>query len=109
MRIRSDDAVLVEQGQLALRFQDALDHEHHVGAPRVIFVEDQGRGGLQRPGKQTFSKFGDLLPVPEDDRVAADEVDAADMRVEVDADRSEERRVGKGGVSTCRSGWSAYN
>src|SRR3546814_13511049 len=85
MRIRSDDAVLVEQGQLALRFQDALDHEHYVGEPRVIFVEDQGRGGLQRPGKPTFSKFGDLLPVPEDDRVAAVAVDAADLRLPVAA------------------------
>src|SRR3546814_6282258 len=82
----SDLAVLVEQGQLALGLQHPLDHEHHVGAPRVIFVKDQCRGGLQRPGKQAFSKFGDLLPVPEDDRVAADQVDAADMRVEVDAD-----------------------
>src|SRR3546814_3982225 len=50
----SDLAVLVEQGQLALGLQHPLDHEHHVGAPRVIFVKDQCRGGLQRPGKQAF-------------------------------------------------------
>src|SRR3546814_11803313 len=41
---------------------------------------------LQRPVEQAFAKFGDLLAIAQHDRVAADEVDAADMRVEVDAD-----------------------
>src|SRR3546814_548809 len=86
MRVRADDAVLIEQSQLALGLEHALDHEHHVGAARVIFVEDERGRGLQRPGEQAFAKFGDLLAIAQHDRVAADEVDAADMRVEVDAD-----------------------
>ena len=84
--VRPDHAVLVEQGQLALGLQHALDHEHHVGAAGIIFVEHQRGRGLQRPGQQPFAEFGDLLAVAQHDRVAADQVDAADMRVEVDAD-----------------------
>src|SRR3546814_1505723 len=63
MRVRADDAVLVEQGQLALGLEHALDHEHHVGATGIIFVEDERGRGLQRPGEQAFAEFGDLLAV----------------------------------------------
>ncbi len=84
--IGTNDPVLVEQGQLALDLEDALDDEHHVGTTRIIFVEDQGGGMLQRPGEQAFAKLGDLLALAHHDRVAPDKVDAADVRIEVDAD-----------------------
>ena len=84
--LRLDHLVLVEQGQLALDFQHALDHEHHVRTARVIFVEHQRHGTLQRPGQYAFAEFGDLLAVLQDDGVLADQVDAADMAVEIDAD-----------------------
>ena len=44
--MRADDAVLVEQRQFAGCFQHTLDHEHHVGASGVIFVEDERDGVL---------------------------------------------------------------
>ena len=85
--IRADHAVLVEQGQLALGLQHALDHEHHVRPAGIIFVEHQRDRMLQRPGQQPFAELGHLLAVAQHDRVAADEVDAADMRIEVDPDQ----------------------
>ena len=66
-------------------FQHALDHEHHVGTAGVVFVEAQRDVVLQRPGQNAFAEFGDLLAVPEHDRVLADQIDAADMAVEIDA------------------------
>ena len=56
------------------------------GPAGVIFVEHQSHRMLQRPRQQAFAEFGHLLAVAQDDGVAADEVDAADVRVEVDAD-----------------------
>ena len=67
-------------------FEDALDHEHHVGAACVIFVEDQRHIVLVGPGQDALAELGHLLAVLEHDRILADEVDAADMAVEVDAD-----------------------
>ena len=87
-RVGADHPVLVEQGQLALGLEHALDDEHHVGAAGVIFVEHQRDRVLQRPRQQAFAELGDLLAVAQHDRVAADQVDAADVRVEVDADAS---------------------
>ena len=84
--MRLDHLVLVEQGQLALNFQHALDHEHHVGTAGIIFVEHQRHGTLQRPGQQAFAEFGHLLAVLQHDGVLADQIDAADMAVEIDAD-----------------------
>jgi hypothetical protein len=43
-------------------------------------------GLLQRPGQDAFAELGDLLAVAQHDRVLADQVDAADVAVEVDAD-----------------------
>ena len=85
-RVRPDHPVLVEQGQLALDLQHALDHEHHVRPAGVIFVEHQRHRVLQRPGQDALAEFGDLLAVAQHDRVLADQVDAADVAVEVDAD-----------------------
>ena len=40
---------------------------------------------LQRPGQDAVAELGDLLAVLDDDRVLADQVDAADVAVEIDA------------------------
>ena len=85
--MRLDDPVLVEQRQPALHFEHALDDEHHVGPAGVVFVEHQRDVVLQRPGQDAVAELGDLLAVLEHDRVLADEIDAADMAVEVDADQ----------------------
>ena len=84
-RVRPDDAALVEQRQAARRFQHALDDEHHVRAAGIVFVEAERDIVLVGPGQDAVAEFGDLLAVLQDDRVLADEVDAADMAVEVDA------------------------
>src|SRR5215471_6070800 len=41
---------------------------------------------LQRPGQKPLAVFGHLLAVAQNDGVLADEIDAADVAVEVDAD-----------------------
>ena len=84
--VRRDHAVLVEQGELARAFENALDDEHHVRAAGIVFVEHDGDGALQGPRKNAFAEFGDLLAILQDDGVLADHVDPADMAVEVDAD-----------------------
>ena len=83
--MRADDAALVEQRQPARDFEHALDDEHHVGPPGVVFVEAQSDIVLQRPGQDAVAEFGDLLAVLEHDRVLADEIDARDVAVEIDA------------------------
>ena len=83
--MRADDPLLVEQGQLAGDLQHALDHEHHVRTAGVVLVEHQRDVVLQRPGQHAVAELGDLLAVLEDDGVLADEVDARDVAVEVDA------------------------
>ena len=83
--MRPDDAALVEQRQPARDFQHALDDEHHVRPAGVIFVEAEGDVVLQRPGQHAVAEFGDLLAVLQHDRVLADEIDARDVAVEIDA------------------------
>jgi hypothetical protein len=61
--MRLDHAVLVEQGELAVAFEDALDHEHHVRAAGIVFVEQQRHRPLQRPGHDAFLELGDLQAV----------------------------------------------
>ncbi len=56
------------------------------GRPGVVFVEHQRHRVLQRPGQKAFAEFGDLQSVAQHDRIAPDQVDPADMRVEVDPD-----------------------
>ena len=89
-----DHAVGVEQGELAIHLQNTLDHEHHVGAAGVIFVKDDRHRVLQRPGKDAFTEFGYLLAVTKNDGILADQIDTADMAVEIDPDT--------GPVQTCR-------
>ena len=85
-RVGRDHPVLIEQGQAAIEFQNALDHEHNVRAARVIFVESQRNRVLQRPRQDAFLELGDLQAILQHDRIAADQIDAADMRIEVHAD-----------------------
>ena len=66
--------------------QHALDDEHHVGAAGVVLVEAQRGVGLQRVGQDALAELGHLLAVLQHDGVLADQVDAADVAVEVDAD-----------------------
>ena len=87
VRVRADDAVLVEERELAARLKHSLDHEHHVRPPGVVLIEDERDRALHRPRQQAFAKFRDLLAVLEHDRVLADEVDPAHVAVEVDADQ----------------------
>src|SRR5688500_17394121 len=82
----TDDAVLVEQRQAARGFQDALDDEHDVGPAGIILVENKGGVVLIAPGKNALAEFRDLLSFLENDGILADEVDAADVAVEVDPD-----------------------
>ena len=66
-------------------FQHALDHEHHVRAAGVVFVEAERDVVLVGPRQDAVAEFGDLLAVLEDDGVLADQVDTADVAVEIDA------------------------
>ena len=84
-RMRPNDAALIEQGQATRNLQHPLDDEHHVGTARVILVEAQGDIVLDRPGQHAVAELRDLLAVLEHDRVLADEIDAGDVAVEVDA------------------------
>jgi hypothetical protein len=84
-RVRAQHLVLVHQRELAVALQDALDDEHHVGPARVVFVEDQRHGPLQRPGHDAFLELGDLLAFAQHHGVLADEVEPADVAVEVQA------------------------
>ena len=80
-----DDPVLVQQRQSSRDLQNALDHEHHIRAASVIFVKTESDVVLQRPRQNAVAKFRDLLALLEDNRVLADEIDARDVAVEVDA------------------------
>ena len=64
-------------------FQYALNDEYHVGAARVVFVEAERNLVLQRPWQHPFAN---RLPhaLAHDHSVLADQVDAADMAVEID-------------------------
>ncbi len=84
--MRPDHAILIEQGQPTLGLEHALDHEHHVGAAGIVFVEGDRKRSLQRPRQDAFTEFRDLLSFLEDDRILADEIDTADVAVEIDAD-----------------------
>ena len=52
----------------------------------VVFVKAQGDRPLQGPGQHALAEFGDLFAVLEDDGVLADQIDAADVAVQVHAD-----------------------
>ena len=84
LRMRLEHALLVQQGEAALAFEHALDDEHHVGPARVVFIEDQGHGPLQRPGQDALLELRDLTALLQHDGVLAHQVQPADVAVEVD-------------------------
>ncbi len=55
-------------------------------AASVVLVEHQRHVVLIAPRQDAFAELGDLLAFLQHDRVLADEVDAGDVAVEVDAD-----------------------
>ncbi len=83
--MRLDHAALVEQREPARGFQHALDHEHHVRAAGVVFVEAERDVVLIGPRQNAVAELGHLLAVLDDDGVLADQVDTADVAVEIDA------------------------
>ena len=78
--------ILVKQRQLALGLENTLDNEHHIGSAGVVFIETKRHRMLQRPRQQAFAKLGDLFAVTQHDGVLADQVDTADVAVEVNPD-----------------------
>ena len=77
--------VTVQQGQLAINFQHPLNHEHHIGTASIIFVKYKRHWILQCPGQNTLAKFGNLLAITKHNRIFTDEINAADMAVQIDA------------------------
>ena len=84
--IRVDHPVGIQKGQLAIDFQNPLDNKHHIGTASVIFVKYNGNRILQGPGQNTFAEFRNLLAITQHNGVLADQVDSADMAVQVDPD-----------------------
>src|SRR3546814_14232192 len=93
---------------LALRFGGHHQHRRLADARITADVAQQldaGHAGHVPVGDDEVETAG-LQQWPR--RLAV--IGFGDIRVtEVAEQRSEERRVGKEGVSTCRSGWSPYN
>src|SRR3546814_15988618 len=97
---------------LSFFFSNGMDPEYTVigrVARRIWAVAMKNRyGGNERSQKLKYH-------VQTSDRsLHAQEMNFNDIRTTLQAllaikDRSEERRVGKEGVSTCRSRWSPYN
>ena len=77
--------VLIKKRELAVMLQHALYYKHHIGAPGIVFVKDDCRGIPQGPRQDALLEFGHLLPFAQLYGVLADQVDAADMAVEIDA------------------------
>ena len=82
--MRLDHLVLVEQRQATRRFKHTLNDEHDVGTPGVVLVETQSDVVLQRPWQNAVAEFGNLHALANNDRILADQIDAADMAVEID-------------------------
>ena len=55
------------------------------GGPASYSSKHQRAGLLQCPGQNTFAEFRHLLAVFEDDCILADQIDTADMTVQIDA------------------------
>src|SRR5215831_1293991 len=84
-RVRLDHLALVQQRQPPGCFQHALNNKHHIRPSGIIFVETERDIVLQSPGQNAFAEFSDLLTFLDDDGVFADQVDTADVTVEIDA------------------------
>src|ERR1043165_9924012 len=84
--MRLDHLALVEQREPSGRFQNTLNDEHHIRAAGVVFVEAERDIVLQGPRQYALAELGDLLAILDHDGVFADQIDPADVAVEVDAD-----------------------
>ena len=84
--MRADNPALIQQGQFAVDFQDALDDKHYIRPTCVVLVEAQAAGVLQCPRQNSFSEFSNLFAVIQDDGILPDEVYTADVTVQIDAD-----------------------
>src|SRR3546814_18599939 len=84
----------------------ALLHEAGLNAPQII-AQDLARGFLLLSdlGRQTYLH---AINADNADALMSDAIDAL-IRWQLASRRSEERRVGKECVSTCRSRWSPYH
>jgi hypothetical protein len=82
---RRNHAVLVEQGEPAIALKDALDHEHHVRAAGVVFVEDERDRPLQGPRHDALLELRHLQVVAHHDRIFSHQVEAADVTIQIDA------------------------
>src|SRR3546814_18872066 len=103
-----DDRVAAAR-RLEQRLDRALRHDVGVGFLLLREVEAAGRA----PAVDTPPPFAEIARLmafflPRGDQRAERASGVAEHR-EVDGDRSEERRVGKECVSTCRSRWSPYH
>src|SRR5207247_3338615 len=76
---------LGEQSYSARGFQHTLNDKHHVGTARIIFIETQRDVVLVCPWQDAISELSHLHAVANDDGVLANQVDAADMAVEIHA------------------------
>src|SRR3546814_12529336 len=86
-------------------FDDLPDREYLIARDRLFLI-----GLRQRLLNLALLGAGDLHGDRMRDAAALDRRDQLPLAiVEQQADRSEERRVGKECVSTCRSRWSPYH
>ena len=85
MFVRGNYPAGIQQGQLAIDFQNALDNKHHICPPGVIFIKNQRHRILQCPGQNAFLELGYLLAVFQDNRILAYQVNSADMAVQINA------------------------
>src|SRR4029077_5346136 len=84
--MRLDHLALVEQREPSGRFQNTLNDEHHIRTAGVVFVEAERDIVLQSPWQNALAELGDLLAILDHDGVFADQIDPADVAVEIDAD-----------------------
>src|SRR3546814_12386122 len=95
-----DNAPLIEAGYE--RLLDIL--APHVGGARYLFGS--------RPSLADFALYGQLAQLtidPQPQRICRERAPVVESWAITLDDRSEERRVGKECVSTCRSRWSPYH
>src|SRR3546814_12987086 len=83
---------------------------HHAASNRHRPAQDYGALRTHPDGENVSPyTFARLTPVPLSDGSDFDRRRYHELAADTGSGRSEERRVGKECVSTCRSRWSAYN
>src|SRR3546814_4707967 len=93
-----------------LRFTDPKGKWQHLTMVAGLIGEDELTDGLMFDGSSIAGwkaiNESDMILMPDLDAVYTDPISATPMLIVF---RSEERRVGKAWVSTCRSRWSPYH